>query len=149
MLDRLDCQSNRFLCNVLAVLIYSKCTRKDMLKFDDIYINRPRDRPITEELPIRQDLSRWLFGVNLGDKFYHDQLIFTPYVFHEGQENNPKDPSTGLQLRLPIIEESIQEIGNGQYSVVFCVEFESGGWKDLHGVPNGRARMESSESLQG
>jgi hypothetical protein len=126
------------LCTVLAILVYAECDRDELKSFARKYMTRGSDDHLLFDgnLPFSKQDARRLFGEQLGDDFYGEQFAFTPFVFVEGEENDPSANVTGEPLRLPFIEDERVEIGKGQFSTVYMIPVEHGGWKSKHGTYN-------------
>lgn len=120
------------LFNILATLVYIEYN--DILGFLESRITNANPTEILDDsnLPLSWETAGSLFGQLFGPKFFHNQTIFTPFTFIQGQEN--KCHSAEPIMRLPIVER--KEISGGAYSDVYHATIEKGGWKGLDGTTN-------------
>lgn len=111
-------------CNVLATLLYSRCTNETLRRFSsEILLTEPR-KPITDDdLPLTEKDACEAFGNHDGHQFWVDQYVFCPVVLKENDEARYVDDRASCPM--PFIEEP-EEIRRGGYAIVRRVIIEKG-----------------------
>ncbi len=109
-------------CNVLATLLYSRCTNETLRRFSSEILLTEPGKPITDDdLPLTQKDAREAFGNHDGYQFWVDQYVFCPVVLKENDE--ARYVGNRASCPMPFIEEPV-EIGKGAYAIVRKVVIE-------------------------
>ena len=117
-------QDSSSYCNVLATLLYSRCTDKTLRKFSSDLLERKAQNSISDsDLPLTKEDACKAFGTDDGYSFWEDQYIFSPVVLLENDES--RYVGNKASCPLPILEEP-EVIGQGAYAIVKKVMIERG-----------------------
>jgi len=111
-------------CNVLATLLYSRCTNETLRRFSSKILLTESRKPITDDdLPLTQKDAREAFGNHGGHQFWVDQYVFCPVVLKETDEAIYVDDRASCPI--PFIKGPV-EIGRGADAIVRKVIIEKG-----------------------
>lgn len=111
-------------CNVLATLLYARCTDQSLKRFGEGLLNGTQGQAISdEELPLEEAIACQVFGKDDGNSFWEHQFLFCPVVLVRGDETTHVDHRKSCPL--PFCEEP-QQIGRGTYARVYKVKIETG-----------------------
>ena len=111
-------------CDVLAILLYSRCMDESLRKFSSYILEIEPSHSISDDdLPVAQEDAIQAFGNDDGHQFWGEQYVFCPVVLKEGDESLYVDKRAPCPL--PFVEEP-KEIGKGAYAVVKKVIIEKG-----------------------
>ena len=117
-------QDSSSYCNVLATLLYSRCTDETLRKFSSDLVEREAQNSISDsKLPFTKEDACKAFGTNDGNSFWENQYFFSPVVLHENDES--RYVGNKASCPLPILGEP-EVIGQGAYAIVKKVKIEKG-----------------------
>ena len=110
-------------CNFLAVLIYSDCTRQNLVDFVELLLSEEPHGPYSDDdLPLTKDAASEHFGEDV-HTFWEHQYIFCPVILKGQEENVYKGHKQSCPL--PFVKEP-ENIGQGAYAVVYKVVIAKG-----------------------
>ncbi len=129
-------------CNVLAILIYSKCDHSALRRFEDIFFNNDDKSTAGEptnqngvkatetdgELPFDKETCNRLFGDDTGNLFWNTQFSFCPVVL----KHTKRRVYTGHKKFCPLPFLEREMIGEGAFGKVFKVKVERDHFHEDH-----------------
>ncbi|KAK4693582.1 hypothetical protein P7C71_g3846, partial [Lecanoromycetidae sp. Uapishka_2] len=116
--------ARRGFCNVLATLIYARCTDESLRNFGEDVMNDTVDQRLRDRnLPLENNAACEIFGHDDGNSFWEHQFLFCPVVLVKGDETIYVDEKQSCPL--PFCEEP-EQIGRGTYSRVYKAIVEAG-----------------------
>ena len=111
-------------CNVLATLLYIRCTDDCLKSWVQDLSHEGQYRPFRDiDLPLTRSAAVERLGDDDGPSFWEQQYLFCPITLKEFDESvyvDHKEP-----CRLPFGQDRIR-IGKGNYAVVYKVRIEAG-----------------------
>ena len=111
-------------CNVLATLLYIRCTDDCLNSWVQDLSHEDQDRPIRDiDLPLTKSAALEKFGHNDGQSFWEQQDLFCPIILKEFDESVYVDHKKSC--RLPFGQDRIW-IAKGSYANVYMVRIEAG-----------------------